>query len=420
MRRTYGTPRGTKDYNLDEAERKAQVETAIRRLFHHWGYQEVVTSTLEYARSDGSGEGGGTAFRFFDRDGDLLALRSDLTAPIARMAASRLKDLPRPLRLFYTANVFRYEETGVGRDREFYQAGIELIGAGGPEADAEVVALAVKSLQAAGLERFRVDVGHMGFFNGMLEECGLREGEKQLVREAALHKDFVTLNQFLRDSDLAAECREKIASLVRLRGGKEVFAKAGALAGPKAAPALEHLQRVWDILEGYGLDGYLEADLGMVKDFAYYTGLLLEGYSPELGFSLCTGGRYDLLIAQSGGAPAPAVGFAVGIERLLQALPLAKTAPDLIVLVDRTGNPSLRWETAEMLRELGLAVAVDLGNASSETPSDKAAWVVTLEGEPGHVRCRCQSLLDGGKKTLPHGDLEAFFRTWLRGANGHE
>lgn len=413
VRWPYRTPRGTKDLNPDEAARKVEVEAVIRCLFRRWGYREVVTSTLEYASLEEKGAGQEKVFRFFDREGNLLALRSDLTTPIAHMVATRLRDWPRPLRLFYVANVFRYEETGVGRDREFYQAGIELIGSSGPEADAEVVALAVKTLQEVGLTRFRVDIGHVGFFHGVLEECGLNEEQKALVREAALHKDLVALTNFLQASSLPQERRELIKSLFWLRGGEEVFHQAEKMASDYSRPFLNHLRQVWNLLDDFGLTPFLEVDLGMVKDFTYYTGLLLEGYSPDLGFTLCTGGRYDQLIAQLGGEPSPAVGFAVGIERLLQTIPtFPEEWPRGVLLVDEAGDPRFRWEVAERLRQAGVIVADSFAHhdGSVHPLARRFAWVVTIRGWGGQRQIVCRSSRTGEETLLSLEGLVSFLR----------
>jgi ATP phosphoribosyltransferase regulatory subunit len=300
------------------------VEERVRQVFTGFGYREVRTPVFEREAVLAQGAAPGqqaSVFRFFSPEGEVLALRSDLTTPIARLVTQRLAGELRPLRLFYLADVFRWAEPGGGRQRQFGQAGVELVGAGGPPADAEVVLLACRALEAAGVGDFRLDLGQVAFFTGLLAESGLGGPAQEAVHEAFLAKDWVGLEATLRRV-CPEEGRRAIMTLTELRGGREVLERARehlrARRG-EAARALEDLAAVWDLLDGFGLGNRLAIDLGLVKDLAYYTGLVLEGYVPRLGYTLCTGGRYDGLYAQFGAAE-PATGFALGLERVAEAL----------------------------------------------------------------------------------------------------
>lgn len=319
-----GTPRGTRDLLPAEAELRRAVEERVRRVFFDFSYREVRTPVFERegVLAQGLAPGQlGKVFRFFSPDGEVLALRSDQTTPIARLVTQRMSGEPRPLRLCYVADVFRWAEAGEGRQRQFGQAGVELVGAGGPAADAEVVLLAVQALEAAGLGDFRLDLGQVGFLAGLLAESGMDRGAQAAVHEAFLAKDWVGLEETLRRVCPDPERRRSILALTDLRGGREVLDQARKLAGADggARRALDDLAEVWDLLEGFAVTGRLAIDLGLVKDLAYYTGLVLEGYVPRLGYTLCSGGRYDGLYAQFG-AGEPATGFALGLERVAEAL----------------------------------------------------------------------------------------------------
>lgn len=332
MNGNIGTPRGTRDLLPAEAALRRSVEERIRRVFAGFGYREVVTPMFEREVVLVKGIPPGRdeyVFRFFSPDGEVLALRSDLTTPIARLVTQRLGEEPRPLRLSYVADVFRWAEPGGGRQRQFAQAGVELVGAAGPAADAEVVLLAVQALEEAGVEDFRLDLGQVGCFSGLLADLGLAAAEQEAVHQAFLAKDWVGLETTLRRVCPDPDRRRRILALTELRGGREVLDEArqalGKTAGGDSAGscealgALANLEAVWDILDGFGVTGRLSLDLGLVKDLTYYTGLVLEGYVPRLGYTVCTGGRYDGLYAQFG-RDEPATGFALGLERVTEAL----------------------------------------------------------------------------------------------------
>src|SRR5215468_4102281 len=172
-------PKGAKIYLPDEAAQKRRVEAELWNVFRKWGYREIVTSAYEYFDVLAQGtdqELQERMFKMVDREsGRLLALRADITPQVARIVATRMRDEPKPLRLAYVSNVFRYDEPHVGRYREFYQAGVELVGLPNPEGDAEMIAMTVEGLQALGLTAFQIDVGQADFFRGILEDLSADE-----------------------------------------------------------------------------------------------------------------------------------------------------------------------------------------------------------------------------------------------------
>lgn len=317
-------PAGTKDFLPMEAKRKRVMEAKWSALFEQWGFREVVTPTLEYFQVLTAGMGTGLAedmYKFLDRGNHILALRPDMTTPIARVAASRMKDQPLPLRLYYIANVFQHvAQTQAGHQCEYYQAGVELFGAGHPMADAEVIALAVEALREVGLNRIQISIGQVDFINGVMEESGLALAERQAIKQALVSRDFVRLGELLSKSRLTPEKQAFIMRIPLLHGKQEVIHEALAMTDSyKARQALENLNTIFSMLEIYNVSQFVNIDLGLIRDFDYYTGMVFEVYTPGLGFPICGGGRYDNLVEQFGSA-IPATGFAIGVERALLAL----------------------------------------------------------------------------------------------------
>jgi ATP phosphoribosyltransferase regulatory subunit len=379
------TPRGTKDCLPIQAAQRRAVEKLILKVFAAWGYQEIITPTYEFY--DALRVGGGwdleqKMFKFFDREGEILALRPDLTTPIARVVAARLQDEPKPLRLAYNAPVFRHEESQMWRYREFHQAGAELIGARGPASDGEIIALAHAILQECGL-RPQIDIGHVDYCRGLLEETGLDARSQRRLRSALLRRDYVLLREFLEERSVASQLKQHILTLPRLRGGPEVLLSED-FGNPRCQRALRELGEIEELLRSWDITAGIWIDLGLVKDLEYYTGMVFEGYTRDSGWPLCTGGRYDDLIGRFG-YDCPATGFAVGIESLFSlmekqgVLPKVKTGPDWLV-VYAPARSREGWDLARQLRALGARVVVEPEGA--ESWQDRGIpQVVHLEGE---------------------------------------
>ncbi|MBP2634541.1 MAG: hisZ [Firmicutes bacterium] len=316
-------PYGTKDLLPREAKQKRIVEGALAELFSCWGYDEVVTPTFEYMETMTLGTGNAIhehVFKFFDKNNRTLALRPDMTTPIARVAATRFKERPLPLRLFYLTNVFRHEQAQAGRQCEFYQAGIELLGAPGPAADAEIIAIAVEAMLEAGLTNFQIGLGQVAFINGIMAESGLNLLEQQKVKYAMVNRDLVGLGEILAESGLSQPAQELLRQIPLLHGREDMLKEAYHLVNNATSrAALDNLADIYKLLKDYGVEQYVNFDLGIIRDLDYYTGMVFEGYTPGLGFPLCGGGRYDTML-ESFGVANPATGFALGIERILLAL----------------------------------------------------------------------------------------------------
>ncbi|WP_378954091.1 ATP phosphoribosyltransferase regulatory subunit [Pelosinus sp. sgz500959] len=316
-------PYGTRDFLPKEASRKRAVEGALAHLFDSWGYDEVVTPTMEYLETLAVGAGNDLdqhMFKFFDKNNRILALRPDMTTPMARVAATRLKESLAPIKLFYLTNVFRYEQAQTGRQCEFYQAGVELMGAAGPTADAEVIALAVESMLKSGLKQFQIGLGQVDFINGVMAQSGLSQEQQYQVKNAMLTRNLVGVDEILVSSSLSKEEQKVLKQIPLLHGKQDMLKQAyGMVANEMSHKALDNLAEIYRLLEIYGVAQYVDFDLGIIRDFDYYTGMVFEGYTPGLGFPICGGGRYDTMLS-SFGMDCCATGFALGIERILLAL----------------------------------------------------------------------------------------------------
>ena len=294
-------PPGTRDVLPDEMRELREISSRMRETFEDAGYGEVHTPALEYEEVLRRGEehAAGARYRTFDEQGEVLALRSDMTIPIARVVGTRYADEAIPLRFCYFAHAWRAVERGVGEPREFLQGGLELIGAEGPDADAEVVALTIAALDAAGLRRHRVGVGDGSLYRTLLHDLEVPEDRHMALMECLSGRDLVGLERVV--SDLPA--RALLVELPTLRGGPEVLDRAEGLRALHAA------------LERRCVAHRVIYDLGLVRELGYYTGAVFEVYDPAVGFALGGGGRYDDLLGRFGRA-LPACGVALDLQRV--------------------------------------------------------------------------------------------------------
>ncbi|WP_454193120.1 ATP phosphoribosyltransferase regulatory subunit [Paenibacillus sp. Marseille-Q7038] len=332
-------PAGVRDYLPHVVDKLRRIEHKVLECMSSWGYRQIITPSMEYYDTVGvaSSTSDQKLFKLLNNRGTTLVLRSDMTAPIARVVSSMLKDEKLPLRLSYHANVFRAIEEEAGREAEFFQTGVELVGDDSPEADAEVVALAISSLQAAGVTSFKIAMGHVGFLNGLLSE--IIPGEVDLQEElkaVLLKRDYVGYREKIDGLSLSSEQKERLESILRLRGGKEICERAESMiSSEEARNSVQHLCLVWEVLEAYGVSEHVLIDLTMLGDFSYYTGMTFEGYASELGFPVCSGGRYDKLLKQFG-KDIPATGFAIKTNRIIDGVQGIRAEQPLPVLIEYT------------------------------------------------------------------------------------
>ncbi len=361
-------PRGARLYLPEEAARKRHVERVLFDVFGRWGYREIVTPTFEFfdvlagATDQALQE---RLFTFVDREtGRMLVLRADITPQIARIVASRLRDEPKPLRLMYLANVFRYDEPRLAHYREFFQAGVELVGLEKPEAEVEILAMTVEGLRALGLQRFQLDVGHPDFFRGLIEELRTdARGEREL-RAALAGKDRSTLERLVEELAVPAPIADALLALPALFGPAGVLERAAPFARTKRAErALANLAEVYRLLTIYGLADSVLLDLGGVRGFDYYSGMYFEAYVADFGAAVAAGGRYDHMLGRFG-YDCPAVGFAFDVARLLSVMEAQRIAvplpgPDYFI-IDFTPEKTAALSLARRLRDRGRSVARDI------------------------------------------------------------
>lgn len=353
------TPAGTRDVLPMEAAELRIIEDSVRRVFLGFGYGEIVTPTMEYEEVLALSEEAAllTGFRMLDEHGELLLLRPDLTTPIARLVAGRLRNGTPPHRLFTVSNVFRRISPQRGREMEFRQAGVELLGGGGPEADAEVMAVACRGLDAAGLQGYRVGVGHVELFQELLQALQIEAGIQRELLSCLVGKDFVGYRLAVDGLYLGENDRSALLRLPEMRGGPEVLEEARDLVRSRGMEeALGHLEELSSALDTYGYGDRLLYDLGIFRNLEYYTGIVFELYAAELGVTLGGGGRYDNLLARFG-ASLDAVGFGVGLDRMHAALleqgGEVETGPVTVLM---PGGQS-RWvRQADLLRAEGFGV----------------------------------------------------------------
>lgn len=371
-------PSGFNDLLPREANLKRTLEVRLAALFQNWGYQEVVTPVVEYYETMQAGglNGEERTFKFIDPEGRILALRPDMTTPIARVASTRLAPFPRPLRLFYLANVFRHSRPGSGQAREFSQAGIELVGAGGALADAEVMILALEALRLAGLEQVELGLGHTRFLEGLFDQVGLGPSTRSELKAALQDRDHVRLDRLISSLSLAEGPRTLLDEVLHFRGLPSEFEQlAGRITSPEAREALGTLNRTLDQLRGYGFETGVCLDFGLVRDFKYYTGAVFEVYTPGIGVPICGGGRYDNLLEQFGPGE-PAIGFAINLSALMDLILTGEQPSEEkrlmggadVLVVPLAGAEAAALRKAQQLRSQGWSVQLDGGGGQPENP----------------------------------------------------
>jgi ATP phosphoribosyltransferase regulatory subunit len=312
----YPIPSGTRDVLPQETGEVRAITDTLRAAFDRHRYGEIYTPALEYesvlARADMAEAQ--PAYRVFDESGAVLALRSDMTVPIARVVATRYTSSEPPLRFCYFAHCYRGVRPQRGQLRELLQAGIELIGSPAPEGTAEALTVLCRSLDAVGLKDYRVGMGDASLFPALMASLGVREPVRHGLLEALVRRDFVELGQRLHDAGLEGEAAELLLEVPQRRGGPELLTDAPA----PAVEAVTGMRRVYELLEP-DVAARVIFDLGLVRNIGYYTGAVFEVYDPALGARIGGGGRYDELLGRFG-RQLPAVGFALDVDQLHQAL----------------------------------------------------------------------------------------------------
>ena len=306
-------PPGTRDVLPDEMRELRLLSERLRAAFERAGYGEVRTPMMEYedVLRRGDDRVAGAGFRVFDERGRVLLLRSDMTIPIARLVSARYPDAPTPVRLCYFSHACRVVERGSGHPMELLQAGVELIGQGGPEQDVEVVALTSSALAEAGLRRHKIGLGDGSLYRTLLASLEVAEDRWAPLLERLSRRDLVGLAREVDGLGLPPGARRLLVNVPTLRGGPDVLAQAE----PPLSTALENLRACHDLLAQRGIEERVIFDLGLVRELGYYTGTVFEVYDPAVGFALGGGGRYDDLLGRFGRS-LPACGIALDMHRV--------------------------------------------------------------------------------------------------------
>ncbi|MBM7631246.1 ATP phosphoribosyltransferase regulatory subunit [Geomicrobium sediminis] len=354
-------PLGMKDTLPLLYDRNEEVTSQIAEEVRLWGYQTLHTPALEYYDTVGAASAIHDAklFKLMDRQGRTLVLRPDMTAPIARVVSSSLKDEPLPLRLAYNTALYRTQEHE-GKPAEFEQYGVELIGDQTVSADGEIMALLISAFEKTGLRHFRLAFGHIGFMNALFTEVVGSGDHVHALKQFLFEKNYVGFKRYVRKLPISALDKNRLEQLLSLRGGPDMLETAKELvSSPDALRALQEVQEVWNVLESYGVSSYMNIDLNVVLHIDYYTGVVFESYGKELGFPLASGGRYDELVPKFG-RQASATGFGIRMDRLLEALnhidcPLNQERTLILFSKERQKEAV---EEAKQLRESGKRVVI--------------------------------------------------------------
>jgi ATP phosphoribosyltransferase regulatory subunit len=349
-------PTGTQTLIGEAVRRRRAVERTIFSVFEGWSYQEIIPPMLDYLDVFVKGMGNeleDRIYRFIDHEGNILALRPEFTSLVAKMTANRLSGEPQPVRLSYSGEVFRFETPKGGLQREFAQIGIEQYGVSSASADVEVLLVCMEALQKLGVPDFQINLGSVDFFGGIVDRIGLSEAGIDQVKELLNRKDQSGLEHMLARLDMEDRRKNVLRAIPHLTGGSEILDKARSLVrNERSVRAIDHLASIYAIFERLDLADHLTIDLGEIRGFDYYTGILFRAYVPGLGFEVALGGRYDGLPAQFG-YDTPAVGFSFTLERIEQVVPgrFSNTTPTEIMPSDPDS-----FEQAVRLRKDGKVV----------------------------------------------------------------
>jgi ATP phosphoribosyltransferase regulatory subunit len=314
-------PPGTQILIGRAARRRRALERTICSVFEGWSYEEIVPPIFDYYDVFIKGMGTGLEeqiYRFIDRDGNILALRPEFTSLVAKTVVTRLNKAPRPIRLYYSGEVLRFEKPKGGRQREFAQIGIEHYGNSGKSSDIEILLIAVEAFERLGIPDFQINLGSVDFFGGIMDRIALPEDQMRELKEILSLKDQSALEVLLGRLPLEQRRKDILRAIPHLTGGRNVIQEArGLIRNERSLQALSHLEEIYSVFEKLGLAQHLTIDLGEVQGFDYYTGILFRAYVPQLGFEVANGGRYDGLPATFG-EDLPAVGFSFSLDRLEQ------------------------------------------------------------------------------------------------------
>ncbi|PVX26487.1 MAG: ATP phosphoribosyltransferase regulatory subunit [Candidatus Bathyarchaeum sp.] len=413
------TPKGTRDVLPNQVKQYRYIENQLKETFELWNYSEVRSPTIEFVETLSTGVGSelvDAMFKFQDFDGKLLALRAEMTAPVARIVTTRMQSTPEPIRLFYVNNVFRYSQSYLKTEREFCQAGVELVGCNTSEADAEILALLVSSLRQVGLNDVRIDLGHASLLKGLLDASGLDEQQKVAVQGLLACRDSVGLKNFIEKNNFPSTLTDTFLELSACRRLTEVSSV--SLSGSKydeANKQIESLIQLQDALKDYKIQDVVFFDFSLTRKIEYYTGMVFEASVPNLGMPIGSGGRYDNFIEKFGKLNLPSTGFALEIGKLLQALTAQGfeiPSNKKIKVVVSSNFRDTAVQTVKLLRDSGVIASLEVTRRSLEKTIEyakimEADYVVCVDSSIDAPVTVYDIKLGSTKKV----SLETFLRT---------
>jgi histidyl-tRNA synthetase len=380
----FKTVRGMRDFLPEDAEKLRYVEQVARELAVLYGYEEILTPVVESYELLAAKSGEEIRQRMYvfkDLGGRKVALRPEFTASVARLVATKLKNAPKPLKLFCFGSLYRYDEPQYGRFREFWQANYELMGSNKPEADAEILAITNNLLKKLGLRNYYFKIGHVGILRGILSQEGIQEERQNYIMQLLDKRRWKEALATIRQLGASQRCLTALKKIFETRGKAtlDVLKKTEKTVQSyeSGVAATENLRQILTLATtgGKGFETLIEP--GFARGLEYYTGIIFEAYVPELGVALCGGGRYDKLIELFGGEPTPAVGVAQGVDRIVLAIKKQKVLMEIpkekrVVIIPVTEKTRMKaFEISATLREAGIPAEVEvMGRTVSRALSD--------------------------------------------------
>ena len=367
MQRIFHTPEGVRDIYNGECSQKRKVQEKIHRVFHQYGYEDIETPTFEYFEVFSREVGtipSRELYKFFDREGNTLVLRPDFTPSVSRACATYFNPDEEPVSLCYTGNTFINNSSYRGRLKETTQMGVEHIGDESADADAELLAMTVECLLAAGLTEFQVSVGQVDYFKSLLKEAELDTEAEERLRTLISQKNSFGVQEFVEEQKLKEGIARAFVEIPQMFGSADVLKKARSLTNnARALEAVARLEEIYEILKIYGYEKYVSFDFGMLSKYQYYTGIIFQAYTYGTGEPMIKGGRYNGLMKHFG-KPAASIGFAIEVDNLL----LARSSQKLLsekdekpeVILYEAQERAEAIEKARKLRAQGHSVSLRL------------------------------------------------------------
>lgn len=354
------TPEGVRDIYGDDYLKKIELEKTIREVFIADSYKEIQTPTIEYFdvfSSDIGMTASKDLYKFYDSDGNTLVLRPDFTPSIARCAAKYFMEDTDPIRFCYQGNTFSNTSSLQGKLKEVTQMGAELICAKDVDADAEMISLALKVLKKSGLKNIKITVGNADFYKAICEELNISKDIEIKLKDYIAEKNDYACSNYLKANNISEDKAQKLIALTELYGKADILDEAINLStNERAKEAILRLKSLNDKLVELNIDSYVSFDLGMLSKYNYYTGVVFRAYTYGIGEAILKGGRYDNLL-KNFGKDAPAIGFCVVIDDLLQALENQNSknnSSDDHYLTFALGKGRLANKTMDLLEKLGI------------------------------------------------------------------